>query len=201
VSVQIDYWSWKCTLCGFKAQDRFTVNPQQQVAEAIVQRHIQSHESRQEGEDRMSRANFGQPAVCTSCGKFEAKCTGNCLATVERDGQTTACGGTFRFATRTEILGEARRLVREGKVAISPTVPSEGELRFRAFKNGIEIGWNRSGIGFGSLTLFVKDGAFRTDREGMNIDFCLDIVRQALEEEDARANAPRDGGSEPPKTH
>lgn len=39
----VDYWTWKCLRCDFKAMDKFTVNRQQCVAEAIVRLHIQSH--------------------------------------------------------------------------------------------------------------------------------------------------------------
>ncbi len=41
----VDWWSWKCLRCDFKAQDKFTVNPQQCIAEAIVREHIQSHQA------------------------------------------------------------------------------------------------------------------------------------------------------------
>jgi hypothetical protein len=40
----VDWWSWKCARCDFKARDKYTVNPQQSVAEAIVRCHIQEHE-------------------------------------------------------------------------------------------------------------------------------------------------------------
>lgn len=42
--------------------------------------------------------------------------------------------------------------------------------------------WSRPGVGFGELVLLARDGKLVAATEHMGVDFCLDVLRQALEE-------------------
>ena len=87
--------------------------------------------------------------------------------------------------TKTEAMKKARRLIAKGKVEVSNDAAKKGgrSVAVQPLKNGILFEWSRPGIGFGGLTLVVRDGKLRTDREGMSVQFCLDVLRQALDEE------------------
>ncbi len=43
--LQVDWWTWECAQCGWKAASARTVNFQQSVAEAVIRVHIESHKS------------------------------------------------------------------------------------------------------------------------------------------------------------
>jgi hypothetical protein len=85
--------------------------------------------------------------------------------------------------TPEEALELAKKLVAEGKFELADSVPPVGEVNICHIHNGLCFSWNRDGIGFGELTLVVRNGKLCTDREGMGLAFCLDVIRQALEEE------------------
>jgi hypothetical protein len=40
-----DWWSWTCSVCGWDVKNKFTINPQQAVAKALVHLHMQEHET------------------------------------------------------------------------------------------------------------------------------------------------------------
>jgi hypothetical protein len=88
--------------------------------------------------------------------------------------------------TAEQALAEARRLAAEGKVEIRNDAAKAGGRAVVAHaghrKGVIVLEWSRPGVGFGALTLAVKDGRLVSDREAMGVQFCLDVLRQALEE-------------------
>jgi hypothetical protein len=57
--IHVDWWSWECASCGFRARDRYTVNPQQAVAKAIVRCHIAEHDARER--EQVSEASSSLP--------------------------------------------------------------------------------------------------------------------------------------------
>jgi hypothetical protein len=85
-----------------------------------------------------------------------------------------------------KVLKQARQAVATGRVRLAPSVPQPGGVKVRGFAGkhiGLVFSWDRPGIGFGELILSVNGhGRFAVDREGMTIQFALDVMRQALEE-------------------
>lgn len=79
-------------------------------------------------------------------------------------------------------LAEAKRLVTEGKVEIGNEAFHFGDnaVVTKGIQNGLIFQWSRRGVGFGELTMVVRDGQLHVDTECMGLDFTLDILRQAL---------------------
>lgn len=51
-----------------------------------------------------------------------------------------------------------------------------------AIPNGLVFSWSRTGVGFGQLSLCVKDGKLVVDDECMSEKFNLGIIEQAFQE-------------------
>lgn len=49
-------------------------------------------------------------------------------------------------------------------------------------KGGIVFNWTRKYVGFGQLTMTVKHGKLTVDAEGMDDEFCAQVVKQAIRE-------------------
>lgn len=88
--------------------------------------------------------------------------------------------------TAAATLARAKQLVAEGKVEIRNDAAHKGgrAVAVHGFQNGLVFEWNRPGIGFGGVAVVAKDGKLRTDREGMSVEFCMDVIRQAFDEEE-----------------
>jgi hypothetical protein len=43
--VNVDLWTWKCLRCGWEVKSQFTINPQQAIAEALINIHIKEHDA------------------------------------------------------------------------------------------------------------------------------------------------------------
>lgn len=92
-------------------------------------------------------------------------------------------------------LAKAKRLVKEGKVAIgnaaaatpgAVVVKSYVRHKARTLPEGergvLVLQWSRPGVGFGEVTLFARDGRLVADTECMSDAFVLDVIGQALRE-------------------
>ena len=49
-------------------------------------------------------------------------------------------------------------------------------------RNGIGFEWSRKGVGFGQLTLAMREGKFVVDTERMDPEFCAEVIAQAIRE-------------------
>lgn len=49
-------------------------------------------------------------------------------------------------------------------------------------ESGVVFNWSRPGVGFGKITLWNEDGVLHIDTEEMDNEFCLDVLKQVLEE-------------------
>lgn len=83
-------------------------------------------------------------------------------------------------------LAEVQRLVREGKVDIANDAArtcTRAVVAKAGYRKGVIIfQWSRPGIGFGELTFAVRNGKLFVDTECCSTAFCLDILRQAIDE-------------------
>lgn len=92
-------------------------------------------------------------------------------------------------------LEDAQRLAHEGKITIANTAvdPTRGlfdqddTVTVRGFSHaqatGLVFQWTRKDVGFGELVICVRaDGTLAVDEECMSMEFCLGVIRQALEQ-------------------
>lgn len=91
-----------------------------------------------------------------------------------------------RHKTPHARLEHAKALLKTGQVVIGNEAIRHGPdavVAQTGYRRGIIVlQWSRPGIGFGELTLKVRDGKLWSDREGMGLASCLDIIQQALME-------------------
>lgn len=87
---------------------------------------------------------------------------------------------------RAARLEQAKELIKAGKFEIGNEAANAGSDKVRAIAGHrpgcIIFQWSRSGVGFGELTLAVRDGKLHVDTESMGDEFCLDVLAQALRE-------------------
>lgn len=89
--------------------------------------------------------------------------------------------------TKEQRLTQIKEAAAAGRVVLGNDAAKEGGRAVKV-KAGYRLGtivfqWSRPGIGFGELVLRVsKDGALEVDREEMGVEFCVDVIRQALQE-------------------
>lgn len=108
-----------------------------------------------------------------------------------------AAGITFRrrHPSRNEALALAKQAAADGKIVIgNAAAATPGAVIVKSYvryaaetfpedeRGVLELQWSRSGVGFGCLTLTTEAGRLRADTECMSVPFCLEIIRQALEE-------------------
>lgn len=85
-----------------------------------------------------------------------------------------------------ERLRQAKEIAAAGRIVIANEAAKRGGDAVTVYA-GRHLGvlvfqWSRAGIGFGEIALIARDGKLALDNEYMSVDFCVGVIRQALEE-------------------